>query len=79
MILAISPEGGFWWTLNALRNYRGDGAQPEQGGSKAGEETEEDRKAPDLPEVRERDRQRPKDSASSREILMILKALVCTA
>ena len=53
-----------------LRQSRGEGGE-------AGEETVEDRKTTDLPAVRESEK--PKDSASSREIQMILNALVSTA
>ena len=77
MILIVLSEGGSWQTLNALREYGGGTYFRQSRGSEAGEETVEDRKTTDLPAVRERER--PKDSASSREIPMILNALVSTA
>ena len=46
-------------------------------GGETGKETVEDRKTTDLLAVREGER--PKDSASSQEIPMILNALVSTA
>ena len=76
MILVVLQERGCWRTLSALRKYGGDKSQTEQG-VETGEEQVEDRKTTDLPAVRERER--PKDSASSREIPMIRNALVSTA
>ena len=53
MILAVSQEGGCWWTLSALWKYVGGGGRTYLRESEAGEETVEDRKTTDLPAVRE--------------------------
>ena len=76
MILVVLPEGGCWRTLGALQKCGGDKSQTERVGE-TGAETVEDRKNTDLPVVRESER--PKASASLREIPMILNALVSTA
>ena len=60
---------------NMVGTYR---RQSRGGGGETREETEEDRKITDLP-CGERESEWPKDSASSREIPMILKVLVSTA
>ena len=52
MVLAVSPEVGFWWTFSTLRKYRGVGSQTEQVGARL-EKTVENRKTTNLPSVRE--------------------------